>query len=220
MKIFYYIIVIFSISYACAESRIPKYVFNGLKKITDESDAIIPYSSEIFGGKYRYNQNLTILQNIVNEQNNGSFIVFSEKEVICIGHKENNLFNGEYCIYPDGEFSVRVIIKKGVLDGKCEMIFQPFMYCADTKGISFCEHPIIKKLGISENEWIKDGDRNLKIHTEGFFKNGKKFSGDFLNILGDGDARIVNIETYENFKLTSTTEQKVYIIRPYVLSDP
>lgn len=224
MKHLIFLIAVFILHLAHAEPKMPIHVYNGLKKTTVRSEAIVPYTKEILGSERRFdwkvleNPNVTFLENIVNEQSNGLFIAFSEGQVICIGNKKNNLFDGEYCIYPDDELSARAIVKMGVLEGKCDMVFQPFKYSAYSKMVNV--NPFsdkARKLGINEDEWIKNGDGNLKISTEGFFKEGKRFSGDFLNVVLDGTAHFVTIETYENFELISKTQPKVFIIQPYVL---
>lgn len=216
MRLFFICMAIVCFS-SMAEQLEEKCVVNGIKISTLRHSSIIPYSKELFGISHLFPSPVKKLQNIVNKTGNGSFIVFSNTEIIFIANKKNGVFNGKLSIYPDGIFSVHATIKNGILNGKCNMVFQPFKYSHGSK-LSSTGNYDFRKIPVPQEQWICNGKQDFILNTEGYFMDGKKFNGTFLQIEPHMDLRIVIIQKYCNFILVSQSDPVVYRISPWINS--
>lgn len=217
MKVFIY----FGLILCCcaAEQMDGKSVINGLERTNLVSSGVIPYSEEIFGTRMYYPRAAKLLRNFVDKHEHGSFIVFNETEVICISQKANGIFDGSLSIFPDGILSARAVIKKGILDGKCVLTFQPFKYSFDSELSSIANYEL-KKIPVPQDQWVVKGAREFNLQSEGYFRSGRKFEGTFLYVTSQMDLRIVTIQTYQDFKLVSESDPIVFKIPPWVNSFP
>lgn len=197
--------------------HIGENVINGLKVSALQKNYVIPFSKELLGSDVYISKTAKCLQNLVAGKSTGSFIIFDATEVICIANKKNDIYNGELSIYPDGIFSINVIVNEGILDGKCYMIFRPFKYSFNSK-LSSVSNYDMKKIPVSPEHWIRNGKHDFIIKTEGCFKNGRKFEGSFLKIENIMDLRIVTIQKYSNYKCLSVSPPTVFKIPPWVIS--
>lgn len=202
---------------AMAEQLEEKCVVNGIKISTLRHSSIIPYSKDLFGSNHCFSSSVKKIQNVVNKTDDGSLIVFSNTEIIFIANKKNDVFNGKLSIYPDGIFSVHATVKDGVLNGKCNMAFQPFKYSFGSKLSSSCNYEFIK-IPVPREKWICNGKQDFILNTEGYFVDGKKFNGTFLQVEPYMDLRIVTIQKYCNFILVSKSDPAVYKIAPWINS--
>ncbi|MBE6370829.1 MAG: hypothetical protein E7055_01990 [Lentisphaerae bacterium] len=214
MRLFFISITIVCFS-AMSGQLEEKCVVNGIKISTLRYSSIIPYSKELFGINHHFPSPVKKLQNIVNKTDDGSFIVFSNTEIIFIANKKNGVFNGKLSIYPDGIFSVHATIKNGILNGKCNMTFQPFKYAHGSKLSSSVNYDF-RKIPVPHEQWICNGKQDFILNTEGYFMDGKKFNGSFLQIEPYMDLRIVTIQNYCNFILISKSNPVVYKIVPWI----
>lgn len=94
------------------------------------------------------------------------------------------------------------------------MAFQPFKYSFNSK-LSSVSNYDQEKIPVPEENWIDTGDSNFVIKTEGYFKDGKKYRGTFLQIEPVMDLRIVRIQTYSNSQLVSVSQPVVFKIKPW-----
>ena len=192
-----------------------KIVQNGLEISNLTPSQVLPYSKDLFGSRIYFPLNTTCFQNIIDKNEDGTFIVVCNTEIICIANKKKGSFDGNLSIYPDGIFSVHATLNKGILEGKCTMIFQPFKYSFNSKMSSVSNYDY-KRIPVPKEKWISKGEQDFSIKTEGFFKNGKKFTGTFLQIEPQMDLRIVRIQRYSNFKLVSVSSPRVFKISPWM----
>ena len=214
MKVFFYFGLMFSCLFCVAGEMDGKIVTNRLERKL-VSSRVIPYSEEIFGARMRYPRAATLLRNLVNKHEDGSFIVFCEWEVIFTAQKANGVFDGSISVFPDGILSATAMIKKGILDGKCVMTFRPFKYSFDSKMSSVANYEF-EKIPVPQDQWVVKGPREFELRSEGFFRSGRKFEGTFLHVTSQMDLRIVTIRTYQDFKLVSESKPSVFKISPWV----
>ncbi len=211
----------------CFAGDVPDNIVNGWQLTILDSPEDFPVSTPIdpdSEGFTRRNLGMipgVMLQNYVNGVKEGSCIVFSDMGIFYTTTYKNGVVDGTLSIDPDSTHSVTMTVVNGVAEGRFEEVYQPFKYfCPDLTTPILPDNDVfdisekdIETVGIPKHDWIWTGPRSLTIRTEGYLKNGKRFSGSFLDFkLGvTAPVQVVMVSKYIDGELVETGEPTAYV---------
>ena len=176
----------------------------------------VPFLDEISGTPYKTmsfgdGQEVFFLRQYANGKKEGPEVCWHPSRLLYVVNYAGGVLDGVACIYPDDVACYSFTVVKGVLDGPCRATFTPFRF-AECKVVNLHE-----RNDDLESRKEKTGQPDYTVVTEGEYREGKKFSGDFLTIRRDGIFLRVHISKFANGIETERSNEKIYKHNGYMV---
>ena len=169
----------------------------------------VPFSQELLGCENFWVTISTRYINYIDGISSGIVICINDNtnEIVSIANMNNDgKVDGELQIFPNGIFSVKCMVKNGILNGKCIMKFQPYRhrYNPQERILDPSYDPLYK------NKVSQETSPDFKLETVGTYKNGERFDGEFLKVNTFGLYREVIITTYKDGKIMKNSKPQYF----------
>ena len=169
--------------------------------------AEVPTDNYSFGD----NQKILFLCQYANGIKNGPEVCWHPPRLLYTANYANGVLEGIVCVYPEQTAYYSFTVEKGELNGPCRATFIPFRFAQCKLLNTFDWNAAL------EEQKEKTGPPDYTVVTEGEYRDGKKFSGEFLTIKHDGAFLKVHISKYANGIETERSDEKIYKQNGYIV---